>query len=327
MTLHMHFGAPDLLRCRFAISPLWETHHAIRTLIRSEGHGYHPQWVRRAREAVVGLDLEPMLLMMPWRGYTPDFLCPPPAGPLTTLEGELARVRATDPAAAHPELSRALAQTAGSADHPLGRRMLADPAWAIGELADLYERAWDALLAPYWPRLRSLLEADIAFRTRRLADDGLAGLFADLHPRISWADETLTVTGRNGSATHSRVLDGDGLVLVPGVFVWPAVVGGFDPPWQPTLIYPARGIGGLWSEPAQEPSQGLSRLIGANRAEILVGLDTPATTSALADRHGLALSSVSAHLSVLRDAGLLLSRRHGHQVRYERTPLGDALAR
>ena len=41
---------------------------------------------------------------------------------------------------------------------------------------------------------------------------------------------------------------------------------------------------------------------------------------------GLAVSSVSAHLSVLRDAGLLTSRRYGHQVLYERTPLGSALA-
>jgi DNA-binding transcriptional ArsR family regulator len=34
---------------------------------------------------------------------------------------------------------------------------------------------------------------------------------------------------------------------------------------------------------------------------------------------------VSAHLTVLRDAGLLTARRYGHQVLYERTPLGIAL--
>lgn len=68
------------------------------------------------------------------------------------------------------------------------------------------------------------------------------------------------------------------------------------------------------------------RLLGANRAAILGGLGEPATTTALAHRHGLALSSVSAHLAVLRDAGLLTSRRYGHQVLYERTPLGGALS-
>ncbi|MZE77244.1 ArsR family transcriptional regulator, partial [Streptomyces sp. SID5475] len=49
-------------------------------------------------------------------------------------------------------------------------------------------------------------------------------------------------------------------------------------------------------------------------------------TTGLARRLGLAPSSVSAHLSALRDAGLLTSHRYGHQVLYERTPLGIALA-
>lgn len=51
----------------------------------------------------------------------------------------------------------------------------------------------------------------------------------------------------------------------------------------------------------------------------------PCGTTALAHRLRLAPSSVSAHLATLREAGLLLSRRYGHQVLYERTPLGIAL--
>lgn len=92
------------------------------------------------------------------------------------------------------------------------------------------------------------------------------------------------------------------------------------------VIYPARGIGGLWTEPADRTPQALARLLGRARADVLCALDEPAGTSALAHRLGLALSSVSEHLSVLRAAGLLTSRRYGHQVLYERTPLGIALA-
>jgi DNA-binding transcriptional ArsR family regulator len=322
---HMHFGAADLLRCRFAISPLWEAQEAVRTLARPERQGYHLPWLRRIREAAAGLDLEPLWLLMPRRGHNPDFLCPAPVDPVTSMENELRRVRAADPAGARDEMARSLADTPGAADTPKGRAMLADPARAVQELADLYQRVWDALIAPDWPRLRSLLEADIAFHSRRLADDGLEGLFTDLHPRVGWADGILTVASRDSSFTHGRVLDGDGLVLMPGVFVWPEVVSGFDPPWQATLVYPARGIGGLWAGPHAGTSDALLRLLGANRAAVLAGLDAPATTTALAHRHGLALSSVSAHLSVLRDAGLLVSRRYGHQVFYERTPLGTAL--
>ncbi|AJC55927.1 DUF5937 family protein [Streptomyces sp. 769] len=325
MPLELHFGADDLLRIRFAISPLCETHEALRTLRRIDRHGYHLPWLRRMRERVAGLDLSPVWLFMPSSrpGYTPDFLGRPPEVPLADFAAELARLRATDPALARAEMAKSLACTPGAARSPRGRAALADPARAVQELADVTERAWEALVAPDWPRLRTLLEAEIAYRSHQLASGGLRRLFTDLHPRLSWSDDgTLTVRTRTDFA-QMQDLDGRGVLLLPSVFVWPDVISGFDPPWQPTVLYPARGIGGLWQEPAGGPA--LARLLGANRAAVLTALDAPATTSALAHRLGLAVSSVSAHLSVLRDAGLLTSRRHGHQVRYERTPLGIAL--
>lgn len=92
------------------------------------------------------------------------------------------------------------------------------------------------------------------------------------------------------------------------------------------MVYPARGIGGLWTESAGRTPDALARLLGRGRADVLCALGEPAGTSALANRLSLAPSSVSAHLSALRAAGLLTSRRYGHQVLYERTPLGIALA-
>ncbi|MGW8551876.1 DUF5937 family protein [Streptomyces tubercidicus] len=325
MPVTLHFGADDLLRIRFAVSPLCETHEAVRTLRRADRHGYHAPWLRRLRETLTGLDLTPLWLFMPSAspGYTPDFLGPPPDTPLAAFDEELARLRATDPALARAEMAKSLAGRPDAAESARGRAALADPARAVQELADVTERAWRALLAPDWPRLRALLEAEIAYRSGQLAGGGLQRLFADLHPRLSWSGGTLTVRNRTDFA-QLQDLDGRGVLLLPSVFVWPDVVSGFDPPWQPTVIYPARGIGGLWTEP--EPGPALARLLGANRAAVLAALDAPSTTTALAHRLGLAPSSVSGQLSVLRDAGLLTSRRHGHQVLYERTPLGIALA-
>lgn len=322
MSIHMRFGTDDLLRCRFAISPLWEVHSAVRTLRNPQQQAFHLPWLRQAEKAATGLDFTPLWLLMPDSGHFPDFLPPPPAGPQTPVEDELARVRATDPALAHEEIALALAGTPGAAETPAGRRMLADPARAVRELADLLERAWEVLVAPHWPRLRELLEADVAFHARLLADDGLERLFAELHPDLSWSDGTLTLRRRS---EHDRELAGDGLLLIPSAFNWPHVAGGFTAPWQPALVYPVRGIGSLWQTP-KAPSDALARLLGRGRAAILGSLDEPASTTALAARHRLALSSVSAHLSVLRDAGLLTSRRQGHQVLYERTALGTALA-
>lgn len=325
MPLQLRFGTDDLLRCRFAVSPLCETHEAIRTLKSTGRHGYHLPWLRRMRAAVAGLDLAELWLFMAPGGYTPDFLGPPPDVPCASFDEELARLRATDPAMARAEMARSLAGTPGAAESPLGRRMLDDPARAVQRLADLTEHAWNALIAPDWPRLSALLDADIAYRSRKLAESGLEGFFADLHSRLTWTEGALLLR-TPPTWLNVRDLDGRGVLLMPSIFVWPDVVSGFAPPWQPAVIYPARGMAGLWPEEAgHEAGDALVRLLGANRAAILSGLREPASTTALAHRYGLAPSSVSAHLSVLRDAGLLESRRHGHRVLYERTPLGEAL--
>ncbi|MGW4161202.1 DUF5937 family protein [Streptomyces sp. NPDC004788] len=325
MPYHLHFGEADPLRIRFAISPLWETQCAVRVLARPGKQRYHLPWLRRVAEAARGVDLGPLHLLMPSRGHNPDFLYPPPIGPAATFEEEIAAVRATDPALVADDLARALAETPGAERTPAGRRMLSDPAGSVQWLADLVERAWEALVAPDWPRLRALLEADVAYHSRRLAEGGLERLLTELHPAFGWVEETATLTV-DYRGQHVRALDGQGLVLLPSVFTWPDVVSGFDPPWQPTVAYPARGIGGLWTEARERTPDALARLLGRARADVLCALEEPAGTSALAHRLGLAPSSVSAHLSVLRGAGLLTSRRYGHQVLYERTPLGIALA-
>ncbi|MEU6869011.1 DUF5937 family protein [Streptomyces sp. NPDC046876] len=325
MAFHFRFGAADLLRCRFSLSPRWETQEAVRTLMRPHRQAYHLPWLRQIRAAADGLDLRPLWLLMPRRGHNPDFLSPPPLGPSVTFDEELARVRAAadaDPQALHEDLRRALVCTPGAAEGELGRRMLADPARAVRELADLYEQAWAALIAPHWPRLRALLEADILFHSRRLAAGGLQALFDGLHPDLVWSGDTLTI---RRPTHHDRRLDGQGLLLMPSAFVWPEVVGGYDPPWQPTLVYPARGIGALWTAPAGPAPQALARLLGRGRAEVLCALHEPASTTDLAGRLGLAPATVSAHLKALHGAGLLLSARHGHRVLYERTPLAIAL--
>ncbi|MDT0380795.1 DUF5937 family protein [Streptomyces sp. DSM 42041] len=325
MPLRMHFGTEDLLNCRFALSPAWETQQAVRLLARPGQWGHHLPWLRRSVRAAETLGLEPLWLLMPRQGWTPDFLCPPPGGPVQSFDEEIERLRATDPVTAKEEMARALADTPGAAASPLGLAMLGDPARAVQRVADATVRAWETLVAPHWQRLRALLEADVAFHTRRLADGGLAALFDGLHPHVTWADGALTIRRAEDAA---QTLGGEGLTLMPSVFVWPDVVSGFHAPWRPAVVYPARGIGSLWSEAEAGPGspEALERLLGVNRAAVLAALTEPASTTALAARLGLAPSSVSVHLSTLRGAGLLTSRRVRHQVLYERTPLGIALS-
>jgi len=100
-----------------------------------------------------------------------------------------------------------------------------------------------------------------------------------------------------------------------------------QPPWQPAISYPARGLGDLWQRPHLSPSAALERLVGRTRATLLTALDEPASTTSLAHQHHLAPATVSEHLTVLRAAGLVVGERHRHELRYRRTDIGSALTR
>ena len=114
---------------------------------------------------------------------------------------------------------------------------------------------------------------------------------------------------------------------MPSVFVWPKVTTLTLEPWQPTLAYPARGIGMLWSpEERRAPPDALERLVGRTRATLLNALDSPA----LDDRTGRraradAPAGSPSTSTVLRDAGLVCGRRVARSVLYLRSAEGDAL--
>jgi len=314
------FGAEDLLRCRFAVSPLHETMGALRALRHPERLAYHLPWLRQVRSGLERLDLAPLLALVPPTGYNPDFLSPPPDGPFTQIEAELERVRATPPERVHAEVARCLAEQ-GGLEPPGAAGLLADPVATRELLAELLARCWQVLVAPWWPRLRDLLEADIVFHARRFADGGMRAVLTDLHPRVRWRGDALHVAL---AASGECDLSGRGLVLLPGVFEWPGVGVMLDPPWQPTLIYPVRGVALLWQAPAAQRAA-LTRLLGRTRATLLVALAEPASTTGLAARCGLPVSTVSEHLAVLRAAGLVTARRAGRHLLHEQTPLGIAV--
>ena len=120
-------------------------------------------------------------------------------------------------------------------------------------------------------------------------------------------------------------LDGRGLLLLPSAFAWPKVMLITAEPWQPTVIYPARGVGMLW-EPERPALPGaLARLLGASRASILAALDRPRSTTELARILELTPGGVSQHLGVLHSAGLVQRRRDQRVVLYLRSENGDAL--
>jgi DNA-binding transcriptional ArsR family regulator len=330
MAISLGFGPADLLRCRFARSPAFETLAAVRCATGSQGPGPHGRWFAAVQPRLAGpgrpdrLDLRPLALLQPRRGYTPDFLAPPPIGPGAEIEEELTRIATTPAGVVRAEIEHSLRDTPGAAESPTGRILLGDPAEVLSFLTGLIRAAWGVLVEPWWPRARALLDADIAFQSRRLAEGGIERLFAEMHPTLHWTGDAL-VRSPGGDEHHD--LGGRGVVLLPSVFKWEEVVVVTDPPWQPTVAYPARGLGGLWEAPRGTADEALGKLVGRTRADLLSGLAEPASTTWLAHRHALAPGTVSEHLGVLRAAGLVTGERHRHEVRYRRTALGDAVVR
>jgi hypothetical protein len=63
--------------------------------------------------------------------------------------------------------------------------VIANPAAGLSRIVTELEQYWTIALAPHWPRVRSLLDADLAFRLDQLADGGVQQLLSTLHPLVS----------------------------------------------------------------------------------------------------------------------------------------------
>jgi Family of unknown function (DUF5937) len=311
----------DALAVRFAWSPLWETTHAVRTFFDPRARPYHHAWHQLVAARVARVDLEPLTAVQPLRGYLPDFLTPPPRSASPRVRDQLAEVRATPPSQVERELRICRANPHQHRYAPLLDSYLDDPGQARDLLADRLQQAWAELVAPFWVRIRALLDRDIHERSRQLARHGLGQMLDDLNPRIRRSRRRLSI-GDGDPRTIN--VDERGIVLMPSAYVWPHVAAIVDPPWQPTIAYPARGIAELWRAPAAPPAA-LGRLIGRTRALVLVSLDHPSSTQTVATCLGLSPASASGHLTALRHTGLVSTTRHGHQVLYTRTALGTAL--
>jgi DNA-binding transcriptional ArsR family regulator len=324
VTLVLRFGPGDAARCRFAVSPLQETMSALLVLKDPRRHGWYLPWLRDIQEIVAELDLGLLTVAAPAHGHGPDFLWPSPTTALTTIEDDLNQVQATDPqivAAELAERARRLDPRTVPAD--LYRALIGDPAGARDRLVEQQRLAWQTLVAPLWNQIRALLDADITTRARHIANGGLEGLFTNLHPRAVWDDDALHLTGFPSGTLDLR---GRGLILVPTAFGWPNLgIGPTDDTSTapPALAYPMLGAGRLWEPTTRPPT--IARLLGTGRASVLAETLIPSTTSSLAKRINMAPATVSQHLTVLRDAGLVTAQRRGREVLYQQTPLATAL--
>ncbi|WP_175408071.1 helix-turn-helix transcriptional regulator [Streptomyces sp. TRM64462] len=294
--LSIHLTASDLARTRLrsTLGPVAEGALALGVLARS-GHADYARW----RSEVLG-----RLRRRPARGAPlPQLLrsTGAPDGLLYLLERTSAAERATGaPALPRPEHGR------------------------------LALEVWRAGVAPYWDRIEERLRAECEARGRISMTGGVERLLATLHPRITWRPPVLEVHDGQGADRTVR-LDGRGLLLCPTVFL-PGRVGLVVESERETgmaaLVFPAPAAttrpAELWGG-ADTSVQALSALVGQTRAAALRELTAACSTSQLADRLGISSAGASQHTAVLRESGLITTRRVRNNVVHTVTPLGMAL--
>jgi DNA-binding transcriptional ArsR family regulator len=305
-------SAPAVARIRIGVSCLWEVLSGVRILRDLGVPEVHRRWAERVQ-------LAPGLLphlVAPSGGYTPDFLTPAPTGLSAELDRELAGLRATPAEVVRAQLDLMPGERASAV-----RDLYVDPEAGLDRLAAEIAAFWQSAIAPDWPCMRALLDAEVQRRARRLAEDGSAAILNDLHPAVSWAGGRLQVEQRHCVAPD--VPDAAGLVLIPSVFVWPSVLT-VSACEVPQLAYPARGVATLWERSSRAPDA-LGAVLGRGRARLLAELGTPLSTMELARRTGISAGGVSQHLNALRAAGLVVTHRQGRTVLNSRSAVGDAL--
>jgi DNA-binding transcriptional ArsR family regulator len=319
--LRIHFTAEDLARTTLAAEPdpLWEVLLSLHMLQVEDGPVAYGAWRQRVRRKLPRETVGPLATLAPPVGYSPDFLTPSAessgfdhavdlmlSAPRRQLRSDLSRLSTRRTASTWV---RQLAEARPETLHRLGHSVRA------------YHRA---ALAAYWPSVRSAVQLDNRRRMQQLTTGGVASMLAEVHPEARWHGETLEIAA---FPDEDLRLNGRGLRLQPSYFCWTAPTKLLDADLPPVLVFPIQHASGLihQNKTDVDTQERLSALVGRTRATVLALTVEGATTTQLARSCGITLATASHQTAVLRDAGLIVSRRQGKSVIHQATTLGTAL--
>ncbi|WP_065962164.1 DUF5937 family protein [Curtobacterium sp. UCD-KPL2560] len=307
----------DVSAVRFGISPLSELGLGLRAFREPERYPLQRPWTDRVAGVLPLLDREVLSGLVDDRRWVADFVNPRPDSPLTSFDDELRALGRIRPERLRGDLERVHgtvpAVFAGRHDRVVER------------LQQALATTWELCFAPYWPRMRRVLQADVTHRGRVAAHEGVGAVLAGLSESVRFDGRHVDVR-LSSPIARDRPVQGEGLTLVPSVFVVRASTP-IDDDLPPTVMYPARGQGAMWST-ASHPDAGAVRdLLGRTRAALLEALGEPSSSTDLAMRFGVSTSAVNQHLRVMERGGLLNRTRYGRAVLYYRSTVGDALLR
>jgi len=316
----------DMSRIRFETSPLLNLIRGLDQLGSTRSiRPAHRRWLTGARRHIPERSRPVVELLSAIQGYAPAFLVPDiPAGGRThhTVQEELDALRAVrdaDLALDFKVFDTWERRPSRVYDilRDRGERL-------IPALTDAMQALYRACLAEDWPDIRRTLDADIGRRARQMVQDGPGAMLNDLHPKLSWKTDELTL-GVSKVPDWRYDLRGEGVTFSPSVFGH--YVGSLIAPGRHSVMaYPVSDLDAADALGTGDPADdGLAALIGRARAAALRAVDDDPTTGELATRLGVKAPTASAHAAALRSAGLIVTERTGRSVRHRLTGLGSDL--
>lgn len=318
--LRVHFTAGDLARTRVADGPdpLWESVLSLHQLGEKQREPAAADW----RREVVHRGTEQLRLLLPLvpaRGYFPDFLTP--AQGADGFEAGLEAVLSTSRRQLHSQTGQLVKP--GRPVDPWVRSVAEGGARTMKRLGNALRDYQRIALGASWQRIRARIEGDRTWRARTQWYSGTEAMLRTFEPGMRWRAPVLEC---DYPVEHEVHLDGRGLLLIPSYFCRRTPVALADPSLPPTLVYPARASAPAGARPAGDVTGAhLAQLLGHTRAAVLQSLGGDCTTSELARRAGVSVSSASEHAAVLRRAGLISSSRQRNAVHHSLTSVGLTL--
>ncbi len=315
--LRIHFSSVDLGRTRLAtrVDHMWEIVNALQLLQHKEGGLYFDGWRRRVREQALADPrrrrlLHSLLCIAPHAEYFPDFLTP--AGAFEDLGAALDAVVSVPKVRLRTEMA-----LLGGGSAPL--RAIADGrAPALRALRLALTEFHQATVVPQLNVVEATLRADVAQRMDTYLHDGVEAMLTGVAPGVVWDPPVLRLPYVVDSDLH---LAGRGLRLVPCYFALQGPVSLADPELPPTLAFPVDPATRLLADGGHSGDH-LGALVGNTRAAILRLVMDGCSTRELICRTGVAPATVTHHTAILRDAGMIATRREGAVASHRITALG-----
>lgn len=316
----IHLTAQDMSRVRLlpTLGPMSEALQSLKVLRHERASLVFGGWRRHVYDAM-GYELRGLSSLMPAAGPPLDLVSV--AGPGRSMAESVDAVLSADRASVRMELDYYVSRHHRTPDD---LRDIVGDTDARARLLDRLSIYHQVAVEPMWSTITAHLDADSAGRARTILAGGVEALLSTLHPRVRWDAPVVQLLDCSDGDFH---LDGRGLVLAPSFFRrQPATL--YDAAGNCVLSYPVSievdGSGAFWG--IGSPERTLANLLGRTRALLLTAIGDGITgTGELALRAGTSAAAVSQHTKVLREAGLILTRRYGPSVRHTLTARGTAL--